>query len=54
MYSVLFSSINLDLNFIHASITEKQLLLQATHIKNTDWLYGVAVYTGNIILDYNY
>ena len=30
------------------SLTDKQLLLQATHLKNTDWVYGVVVYTGDI------
>eukprot|EP01117_Protostelium_nocturnum_P005659 TRINITY_DN2043_c0_g1_i5.p1 TRINITY_DN2043_c0_g1~~TRINITY_DN2043_c0_g1_i5.p1 ORF type:complete len:1097 (+),score=372.02 TRINITY_DN2043_c0_g1_i5:81-3371(+) len=29
------------------SLSEKQLLLQATHLRNTEYAVGVAVYTGN-------
>jgi hypothetical protein len=28
------------------SLSASQLLLQATHLRNTRWVYGVAVYTG--------
>ena len=34
----------MDENYI--SLTERQMLLQATHLKNTEWVYGVVVYTG--------
>lgn len=29
------------------ALSSSQLLLQATHLRNTDWVYGLAVYTGN-------
>ena len=29
------------------SLSATQLLLQATHVRNTDWIWGAAVYTGN-------
>jgi len=29
------------------ALSSSQLLLQATHLRNTDWIYGLAVYTGN-------
>jgi len=28
-------------------LSASQLLLQATHLRNTDWMYGLVVYTGN-------
>lgn len=28
-------------------LSASQLLLQATHLRNTDWVYGLIVYTGN-------
>lgn len=28
-------------------LSASQLLLQATHVRNIDWLYGLVVYTGN-------
>jgi phospholipid-transporting ATPase len=28
------------------ALSASQLLLQATHVRNTDWLYGLVVYTG--------
>ena len=31
----------------YLSLSDKQLLLQATHIRNTDYIYGLVVYTGN-------
>eukprot|EP01114_Cavostelium_apophysatum_P012672 TRINITY_DN2894_c0_g1_i2.p1 TRINITY_DN2894_c0_g1~~TRINITY_DN2894_c0_g1_i2.p1 ORF type:complete len:1114 (+),score=267.19 TRINITY_DN2894_c0_g1_i2:219-3344(+) len=30
-----------------SALTDKQLLLQATHVRNTEWVCGVVVYTGN-------
>eukprot|EP00698_Gefionella_okellyi_P017027 TRINITY_DN4930_c0_g2_i1.p1 TRINITY_DN4930_c0_g2~~TRINITY_DN4930_c0_g2_i1.p1 ORF type:complete len:1133 (+),score=217.67 TRINITY_DN4930_c0_g2_i1:38-3436(+) len=29
------------------SCSQDQLLLQSTHLRNTKWVYGVAIYTGN-------
>lgn len=29
------------------ALSSSQLLLQATHVRNTDWVYGMVVYSGN-------
>lgn len=31
----------------YISLSVNNVILQATHLRNTDWLIGVAVYTGN-------
>jgi phospholipid-translocating ATPase len=33
-------------SFNFVALSEKNLIPQGTHLKNTDWLFGVVVYTG--------
>lgn len=41
-----FSSYATDARRVSA-LSSEQLLLQATHLRNTEFVYGIAVYTGN-------
>jgi magnesium-transporting ATPase (P-type) len=41
------SRIKLERHSEYFALTDKQLLLQATHLKNTDWVYAMVVYAGN-------
>jgi magnesium-transporting ATPase (P-type) len=29
------------------SLSDRQMLLAATHLRNCEWVYGIVVYTGN-------